>query len=83
MRQYVNGEATSPNHGLSSVESSVKEVREPEAPVDTVEPPLTEGTLPDETPQGDEAAPRPAVEQQPFSAPSMEWDPIQYVRRVL
>ncbi|SLM39851.1 Nucleotide-diphospho-sugar transferases [Lasallia pustulata] len=40
----------------------------------TVKPPRTEETLPDKTAQDFEATPRPTVEQQPFSAPQMQWD---------
>lgn len=79
VRLYVKGEATSYNDRFFFVEPSVGEAREPEAPVDPVETPRTEETLPDETTHGDEAAPHPVVEKQPFSAPQMEWDAMQYV----
>lgn len=77
VRQYVRGEATSSRSGFSSVESPVEEARAPEDFLGTVEPSLTEETLPDETTQGDGVVPRPTVYQQPFSAPPTEWDPIQ------
>lgn len=56
-----------------------EELKEPEAPLHTSEPLLTEENEPAEDLQKGEVEPIPTPQMRRFS---VDWDPIQYVQRV-
>lgn len=73
MQQYVKGETSSADYGFS-VRPQAEELKEPEAPVHTTEPSLTDKTdLAQDIQQG-EVKPTPTAQQRRFST---DWDPIQ------
>lgn len=74
MQQYVKGETSSTDYGFSSVQPQVDELKEPEAPIHTTEPSLTDKTDLAEDLQQGEVKPTPTVQQRRFS---IDWDPIQ------
>lgn len=71
VQQYVKGESSSADYGYLSAVPFIEEHREPEAPVNTTEKPLTEKTELIEEIQKGEAGPIPAVQQRRYSA---DWD---------
>ena len=74
VQQYVRGESSSADYGYSSASPISEESREPEAPLNTTEKPLTEKTeLIEEIHKG-EAGPIPTAQQRRYSA---DWDPLQ------
>jgi hypothetical protein len=74
VQQYVKGEASSTNHGFSNVTPSVRELREPEAPVHTTEPSMADkGEFVEEIDKG-EVQPIPTVQARRYST---DWDPMQ------
>lgn len=74
MQQYVKGETLSTDYGFSSVRPQEDELEEPEAPVHTTEPSLTDKTdLAEDIRQGG-VKPTPTAQQRRFS---IDWDPIQ------
>ena len=64
MQQYVVGESTNPAYGTFSPE--------PEAPINTTEPSLTDKTDAAESVSKGEMEPTPTVRQRKFS---VDWDP--------
>ncbi len=79
MQQHVRGEASSPDYGFSSSASPVGEEREPAGTVTIAEGPATQKTELGESIEQGEVRPTPTVQQRRFSAPKVEWDPIQCV----
>lgn len=77
MQQYVKGEATSTEYGFSSVGTKADELEEPEIPVQTTEPLLTDKIKPAAELQEGEIEPTPTPQARRFS---IDWDPIQYVQ---
>ncbi|KAK4691976.1 hypothetical protein P7C71_g5140, partial [Lecanoromycetidae sp. Uapishka_2] len=73
VQQYVKGESTSTDYGLSSVGPEADELKEPEAPVHTTEPLLTEKAEPAEELQKGDVDPTPTSQVRRFS---VDWDPI-------
>ena len=74
VQQYVKGETSSTDYGFSSVRSREDELEEPEAPIYTTEPSLTDKTDLAEDIQQGEVTPMPTAQQRRFS---VDWDPIQ------
>lgn len=74
VQQYVTGESASADYGYSSVGPMADELKEPEAPIHTTEPSLTDKTDLAEHLQRGEVKARSPVEQRRFS---VDWDPIQ------
>ena len=68
VQQYVVGESTNADYGTISTE--------PEAPINTTEPSLTDKTDPAESSSKGEMKPTPTVQQRKFS---VDWDPRKYV----
>ena len=79
VQQYVKGEAPSTQYGIFSVGTKVDELGEPEVPVHTTEPLLTDKTDPAEELQKGKAVPISKSQQRRFS---VDWDPIQYTTHV-
>lgn len=74
VQQYVKGETSSTYYGFSSVGAHEDEPEEPEAPVHTTEPSLTDKTDLAEDIQQGEVTPPPTAQQRRFS---IDWDPLQ------
>ena len=77
VQQYVKGEASSTDYGLASLGASVPVAPESKPPTTSTELPLTEKPEHGESLAQGEVQPIPTAEQRRFSAPMMEWDPIQ------
>ena len=74
VQQYVKGETSSTDYGFSSVQPQDDELEEPEAPIHTTEPSLTDKTDLAEDIQQGEATPMPTAQQRRFS---VDWDPVR------
>lgn len=74
VQQYVKGETSSTDYGFSSVQPQDDELEEPEAPIHTTEPSLTDKTDLAEDIQQGEVTPMPTAQQRRFS---IDWDPIR------
>lgn len=81
-QRHTEGEAKRTESGTSHTQFSTPApdiVVEPEAPITTTEPPLTEpGETAENIDQG-LVEPTPTVQQRKFSAPEMQWDATRYV----
>lgn len=74
VQQYVKGETSSTDYGFSLVRPQDNKLKEPEAPVHTIEVSLTDKTdLAEDIQQGG-VKPTPTAQQRRFS---IDWDPIQ------
>ena len=73
MQQYVPGEASTADYGI---DPGPRSFEEPEAPINTTEPLLTDQTDPVEGIEKGEVKPTPTVEQRKYS---VDWDPRRSV----